>query len=199
MFRRRQPAQEIQWLIIGLGNPGSEYRGTRHNAGFAVVDAVATAHSIRVDRKLHRSLAGFGQVQGIRVCLAKPLTYMNLSGQAAKPLMNFCNIAPSHVLVVSDDVDLGVGKLRLRAEGGSGGHNGHKSVIEALQTNSYPRLRFGVGRTDQATRDYVLDRFSEQELPVVEEALRKAVKVIEALLSKGMQAGQEQAARSEEL
>src|SRR4051794_37938695 len=114
MFRRKpQPVEQVEWMIVGLGNPGAEYRGTRHNVGFAVIDLLAVKHKIKVSRGRHRALIGTGGIDGHAVALVKPLTYMNLSGQAVAPLLKQFNLKPDRLLVIADDLDLPTGKLRL--------------------------------------------------------------------------------------
>lgn len=194
MFRKRTPPMlPPEWLIVGLGNPGPEYAGTRHNIGFDLVERLANAHRIQVRTAKHRALTGVGMVAGVPVALAKPLTFMNLSGQSVAPLARSYGIPPEHILVVADDMDLALGRLRLRGSGGSGGHNGHKSLIASLGTQDYPRLRIGIGK-DEAVLDHVLSKFHPDERPVVDEALKKAIGVVERLLTDGLERATEQAA-----
>src|SRR5690348_5380971 len=121
MFRRKPPSPppQIEWMIVGLGNPGAEYRGTRHNVGFAVIELLADRHKIKLDRGRNRAIVGTGEIDGHAVALVKPTTYMNLSGQAVAPLAKGFNLKPDHILVIADDLDLPLGKLRLRAKGSS--------------------------------------------------------------------------------
>ncbi len=194
MFRKRTPPTlPPEWLIVGLGNPGPEYAGTRHNIGFDLVERLANAHRIQVRTAKHRALTGVGMVAGVPVALAKPLTFMNLSGQSVAPLARSYGIPPERILVVADDMDLALGRLRLRGSGGSGGHNGHKSLIASLGTQDYPRLRIGIGK-DEAVLDHVLSKFHPDERPVVDEALKKAIGVVERLLTDGLERATEQAA-----
>lgn len=191
MFRKRsEPPQTIEWLIIGLGNPGAEYRGTRHNVGFEVIDVLAHHHGIKMGKQLQKALTGTGTVSGVPVCLAKPLTYMNLSGQSVGPLMRKFGLKPDRVLVIADDVDLAVGRLRLRTEGRSGGHNGHKSVMEALRTHEYPRIKIGVGKSGE-TIHHVLSGFPPSERTTIDAAIRHAADGVEKLLIAGVQPAQE--------
>ncbi|GMV87446.1 MAG: peptidyl-tRNA hydrolase [Chthonomonas sp.] len=194
MFRKRTPPTlPPEWLIVGLGNPGPQYAGTRHNVGFDLIERLADAHRIQVRTAKHRALMGAGMVAGIPVALAKPLTFMNLSGQSVAPLARSYGIPPERILVVADDMDLALGRLRLRGSGGSGGHNGHKSLIASLGTQDYPRLRIGIGK-DEAVLDHVLSKFHPDERPVVDEVLKKAVGVVERLLTDGLERATEQAA-----
>jgi PTH1 family peptidyl-tRNA hydrolase len=185
MFRRK-PKIEIhpEWLIVGLGNPGPEYRGTRHNVGFEVVDELADRHRIKLDKSKHRARIGLGKIGETQVCLVKPLTYMNLSGQAVGPLARDYGIPPEKVLVIADDLDLPVGKLRLREDGSAGGHNGHKSLIQYLKTQAYPRLKIGIGKGGE-TIDHVLSGFTPAERDRVNPAVRAAAEVVEEMLTRG--------------
>lgn len=175
-------------LIVGLGNPGSEYAAHRHNIGFQVVQALAGAHGLSFSRRRGKARVAEGRVGGRPVLLAQPQTFMNLSGQAVGRLSRVYGIPPERVLVVSDDLDLPLGRLRLRPEGGSGGHKGMRSIIESLGTRDFPRLRVGIdrppGRMDPA--DYVLEPFDEDQEPVVAEAVLQAVLAIERWLAEGI-------------
>lgn len=184
MFRRKPPPVEtVEWMIVGLGNPGAEYRGTRHNVGFAVIDLLAEQHRIRIARGRQRALIGTGSLDGHAVALVKPTTYMNLSGQAVAPLMKQFGLKPSRVLVVADDLDLPTGKLRLREKGKSGGHNGHKSLIASLQTDEYPRVKIGIDCVARhETIDHVLSQFDRDEIEVAQRAIASAAGVCEAVI-----------------
>lgn len=169
-------------LIVGLGNPGPAYENTRHNAGFMVVDALAARHRIVLDTHEKDALTGRGRIAGQTVMLAKPLTFMNLSGAAVLKLVNKYADDVGDVLVVYDDVDLALGTLRIRERGSPGTHNGMRSICASLETESFPRLRFGVrgetlGRTGDLA-DYVLEKFSEEEIPIVEETIGNALDAI---------------------
>lgn len=189
-FFRRKPSASpaIEWLIVGLGNPGGEYRGTRHNVGFALIDRLAAKHGIRLIRGKHKAQIGTGVIGGLNVSLVKPLTFMNLSGQSVGPLARDAKVPPSNVLIVSDDLDLPLGKIRYRAKGSAGGHNGHKSIQAALQTLEYPRIRIGIGGPDRDTIDHVLSAFRPDEKDIVDSALVAAIEVSEALLADGEEA-----------
>lgn len=198
MFRRK-PQIQPEWLIVGLGNPGPEYRHTRHNVGFDVIDKIAAHAGIKVTSGQQRAMVGLGKVEGVAVALAKPLTYMNRSGQSVGPLARTYNLLPTRILIVADDLDMPVGKLRLREGGSSGGHNGHESIIEGLKTRDYPRLKIGVGRPGQETIDHVLGKFDFDEQPVIDAAIVHGAKVVEKLLAQGMQPAQELAAQANKL
>jgi peptidyl-tRNA hydrolase, PTH1 family len=163
-------------LIVGLGNPGPEYERTRHNVGWQVVDAFARKFRIDVSRHEKNALTGSGRVAGGSVMVAKPLTYMNLSGDAVKLLVNAYAEASDDLLVVYDDIDLPLGRLRIRPSGSAGTHNGMRSIIDVLGRDNFPRLRVGIGATEQGRlRDFVLDEFSPDEQPVVDRAVARAV------------------------
>jgi PTH1 family peptidyl-tRNA hydrolase len=166
-------------LIVGLGNPGAEYARTRHNIGWRIVDAFAKKFRIEIGRHEKNALTGEGRVAGGAVMVAKPLTYMNLSGDAVRLLVNAYLESTDDLMVVYDDIDLPTAKLRIRPNGSSGTHNGMRSVGASLASERFARLRFGVRGPNYAEvarlRDYVLDEFTAEELPAVEEAVGRAV------------------------
>jgi len=163
-------------IILGLGNPGPRYLLTRHNVGFRVVDKLSSRVKIPLHQARDHSFCGHGQVGGQQMVLAKPLTYMNNSGLAAVALCRAFGAQPARLLVVCDDLDLPPGSIRLRPRGGSGGHNGLKSVIDHLATEDFPRLRLGIGRPMAGeAADYVLEAFSLAEADMMEEMLTLAV------------------------
>ncbi|MCG3149341.1 MAG: Peptidyl-tRNA hydrolase [Verrucomicrobiae bacterium] len=172
-------------LVVGLGNPGKEYVGTRHNIGFAIVDALAA----KLDCSLRNRTKFAGEVgEAGRVTVLKPQTFMNRSGTAVAALVNWLKLAPVEVLVVVDDADLPLGQLRLRLAGGSGGHNGLRSITESLGSEEFRRLRVGIGRREAVGADitnHVLGRFTAAERPAVDEAVSAAVAAIECCLSDG--------------
>lgn len=177
-------------LIVGLGNPGQAYRDTRHNVGFTVVDALADRW--KVDDQWREKFDAL-QIKTIRgsesVILAKPLTFMNLSGQSVAGLAEFYKIEPADILIVTDDVALPLGRLRARREGGAGGHNGLKSIIQSLATQAFPRMRVGVGRGDNRRdlADHVLGRFEADERDTVSAAVLRAADAAEMFLSDGIE------------
>ncbi len=186
-FLKRQPDRPAEWLIVGLGNPGAEYHNTRHNVGYRVVDLLAQANRID-NRHAHlRSLVGYGRIGETPVLLAKPITYMNLSGESIAPLSRFLSIAPDRILIVTDDMDLPVGKIRLRTGGSAGGHNGLKSLIQHLKTEDFPRIKIGVGRPAGGTIDHVLGKFQRAELEPIAEALERAAAAVQVVLAEGME------------
>ena len=167
------------FVIAGLGNPDEKYQGTRHNVGFDVVDRLAEKYQIAVDTKKHRALIGKGVVEGQKVILVKPQTYMNLSGESLRSLVEYYKIDPEEeLIVIYDDINLAPGKLRIRPKGSAGGHNGIKNIIAHLGTQVFPRIRVGVGEKPKGwdLADYVLGRFPGEEEPVIREALEKTTK-----------------------
>jgi PTH1 family peptidyl-tRNA hydrolase len=166
-------------LIVGLGNPGAEYERTRHNVGWMVIDAFAKKFRIDISKHEKNALTGEGRVGGGSVIVAKPLTYMNLSGDAVKLLVNAYLESTDDLMIVYDDIDLPTGKLRIRPDGSSGTHNGMRSIVGSLATERFPRLRFGVRGTNYGEadrlRDYVLDEFTAEEGPLVEATIGRAV------------------------
>ena len=176
-------------LIVGLGNPGDKYRGTRHNAGFLAIDAlIRKLKKVNSEEKRQRSLVYKAGFAGSTVHLAKPLTYMNLSGQAVGGLQRELRLSPEEILVIYDCLDLPLGKIRLRMGGGSGGHKGIGSVIEHIGTQDVPRLRIGIGRTEAAdTVDYVLDEWSAEEKELAEEVFDAAADSVLLAVKRGVQ------------
>ncbi len=176
-------------LLVGLGNPGPQYRNTRHNIGFMVLDDLARRHSVAFESSPAEALTARVRGMADAVLLAKPLTFMNLSGRAVQDLVRFYKIAPGDLLVICDDVALPLGKLRARASGSHGGQNGLRSVLEQLGTDEVPRLRIGVGRGDPR-RDlaaHVLSTFEPDEHDVVEAAVTRAADAAEAFVSDGIE------------
>ena len=156
----------VEWIVVGLGNPGSQYANTRHNAGFLAIDFLAQQYSARVDRSKFKALVGEATVAGKRVLLMKPQTFMNASGEAVGEAARFYKLAPEQVIVISDDVTLDVGRLRVRRKGSDGGHNGLKSIRAHLGADTYPRVKIGVGQKphpDYDLVDWVLGNFSAED------------------------------------
>lgn len=175
------------YIILGLGNPGPKYLPARHNAGFRAVDCISIATKIPLYKVSHQAFWGKGQLDGSEVVLAKPMTYMNNSGLAAAALCRNFGVPPEKMLVVYDDMDLPLGTLRLRPQGGSGGHNGLKSIIYQLQTESFPRLRIGIGRSPSAdVADYVLESFSQAEEEILAGTLDQAVRAAAIFVEEGI-------------
>ncbi|MEZ0324879.1 MAG: aminoacyl-tRNA hydrolase [Fimbriimonas sp.] len=189
MFRPKPKAPiHPEWMIVGLGNPGPEYKGTRHNVGFEAIDKLAERNKIKLDKGKQQSRLGLGTVSGRDVVVVKPLTFMNLSGRSVAPLAREYNIPPERILVIADDLDLTVGRVRVRSKGSAGGHNGHKSLIAALGTEEYPRIKIGIGSVDKSdTIDHVLGKFTPDERLDINEAVDQAVSGIEMAIADGIE------------
>jgi PTH1 family peptidyl-tRNA hydrolase len=185
LWQRSEPGTAR--LIVGLGNPGRKYAGNRHNVGFQCLDRLAEAWGLSFSKRKHKALLAQGEIVGLKTILAKPQTFMNLSGEAVERLARFYELPPEGLLVIYDDLDLPLGKIRLRPEGGSGGHKGMKSIIEHLGTGGFPRLRVGIGRPAHGDpEDYVLSDFAPDEWMAIEEAYERAVSAVELWLAEGI-------------
>lgn len=174
------------FIIAGLGNPTKEYEGTRHNVGFDVIDRLSEKYNIDVDTKKHRALIGKGMIAGRKVILVKPQTYMNLSGESIRSLVDYYKINPEEeLLVIYDDISLGTGQLRIRAKGSAGGHNGIKNIIAHLGSQVFPRIKIGVGEKPRGydLADYVLGHFSKAEREQMEEGYGCALRAVEMIVS----------------
>lgn len=175
------------FVIVGLGNPEKKYEGTRHNIGFAVIDALADKYNISIKDKKHKALCGTGVIEGVKVMLVKPLTYMNLSGDSVADVMNFYKLDPEKdMLVVYDDISLAPGNIRVRKKGSAGGHNGIKSIIARCGTQNFMRVRVGVGEKPEGwdLADHVLGHFSDEDSRLVREAVEDAIGAI-VMMSRG--------------
>ncbi len=173
------------FLIVGLGNPGRQYEHTRHNVGFDVMDAIAEKYNISISEKKHKALCGKGVINGVKVVLAKPQTFMNLSGESVESLLSYYKLDPEEeMLVIYDDISLAPGNLRIRKKGSAGGHNGIKNIIAQTGTQNFLRIKVGVGEKPKGwdLADYVLGRFDEDERAAVEEAIGHAVLAAELML-----------------
>jgi PTH1 family peptidyl-tRNA hydrolase len=186
--KRESPAAGDVALVVGLGNPGREYAQTRHNVGFQIVTRLAETHGLNFSRMQNEALVATGRIGDVRVVLAKPQTWMNESGKAIGPLARFYRVEPARLLVVYDDLDIPAGTLRLRSEGGSGGHKGMRSVIERRGGQDFPRLRVGVGRPPgrMDAADYVLQPFTRDEEILMDGARDRAIAAIECFLAEGI-------------
>ena len=192
MFGKRNSGG-VSWMLVCLGNPGDEYENTRHNIGFMAADRLSSREGTRFSKLRYRALTGEIDVKGQRVLVLKPQTYMNLSGESVKLAGGFYKIPPERVLVISDDVALPLGKLRIRAGGSAGGHNGLKNIIAHLGTDQFPRIRVGVGapaHPEHEMIDWVIGHFTSQEKKTVEEAVDRAVDAALCLMSQGVQEAQ---------
>ena len=203
----RNPPSAISHLIIGLGNPGKEYEATRHNVGYMAADILGKRHHILVKARRSRARVGEGMIADQKVVLAKPLTFMNLSGEAVGGLMRRYRLGIEDVIVICDDVNLPVGRLRIRASGSAGGHKGLKSIIHSLGSEDFIRIRIGIGapdssavalgrrslgevssaKADRGMVDYVLSKFTREERPIIKQAVARAADAVEAILTSGIE------------
>lgn len=170
------------FLIVGLGNPGKEYDGTRHNIGFAAVDYIADKYNIELNRIKFKGVFGEGFIEGKKVILLKPTTYMNLSGESIREVINFYKISNEEVIVIYDDISLEVGRLRIREKGSHGGHNGIKSIIANLGTDVFPRVKIGVGAPKGNLVSHVLGKFSEDEIEVLRETIKASSDAVSIIM-----------------
>ncbi len=180
----------VQWLVVFLGNPGPRYAQTRHNAGFLAGDALARKLDVQIDRLRFRALTAQCDIGGQKALLMKPQTLMNLSGEAVGQAAKFYQVPPEHVLVVSDEVSLPVGRLRVRMKGSAGGHNGLKNIIAVLGTDAFPRIRIGVGappHPDYDMADWVLGTFQNQDVETMAEAAQRAADACVCYITEGAQ------------
>ena len=174
------------FIIAGLGNPKKEYDNTRHNIGFAMIDALADKYNISVLNVKNKALTGKGIINGQKVILAKPLTFMNLSGESIHSLVDYYKIdIETELIIISDDISLALGQIRIRKKGSAGGHNGLKDIIRHLGGEGFQRIRIGVGEKPKGydLADYVLGHFSKEEKPFIDEGIKKAVSSVELMLA----------------
>ena len=179
------------YIIAGLGNPGREYENTRHNAGFASLDALAKRHGIELTTRKFQALTGSGYIDGQKVLLVKPQTYMNLSGESLRAACDFFKVDPEEgLIVIYDDISLSPGQIRIRKKGSAGGHNGIKNIIAHLGTQVFPRIKVGVGEKPKKydLADYVLSHFTKAERKEMEEGYQKAIQAVEKILAGEMEA-----------
>ncbi|MCI5604420.1 MAG: aminoacyl-tRNA hydrolase [Clostridia bacterium] len=178
------------YLIVGLGNPGKQYEMTRHNIGFHTIDYIADTNKVKINKLKYKALYGEAVIGGEKVYIVKPQTYMNLSGDSVIEFANFYKIPPENIIVINDDISLDTGRIRVRAKGSAGGHNGLKSIIYQLKSDNFPRVKIGVGapkHEEYDLADFVLGRFTKEEIPVMEEAILKASKAVEEIIRNGPQ------------
>jgi len=177
------------WLIVGLGNPGREYEKTRHNCGFRAIDVLAQKLGCKVDKAKFQGLYGQASYNGVKLLLLKPLTYMNLSGRSVLQLSAYFQIPPQRIIVLFDDISLEPGRLRIRADGSAGGHNGIKSIISEVGSQDFPRVKIGVGgkqHPEQDLADHVLSGFSAQEEKALSSSLERAADAALSIIDKGV-------------
>lgn len=189
MFFQKSTGSGIEWILCCLGNPGREYENSRHNVGFLTADTLADKKGFEIKRIRFKALTGTAEIGGHKVLVMKPNTYMNLSGTALQEAAAFYKVPPERCLVVSDDVTLDPGRLRLRRNGSAGGHNGLKSIINMLGSQDFPRVKIGVGKKphpDYDLADWVLGKFSPEDQKRVAQAAKTACEAIECILTQGM-------------
>lgn len=175
------------YVIAGLGNPGRKYENTRHNIGFITLDYLADKNDIKINKIKHKALVGEGFISGQKVLLVKPQTYMNLSGNSIREIVDYYKIAVDKLIVIYDDVDIPAGRLRIRKKGSAGTHNGMRSIIYDIQSDQFPRIRIGIGgERKMELADYVLGGFSKEEKTIMENAVIKAASAVECILDKGI-------------
>lgn len=180
------PTGKIEYIIVGLGNPGKEYENTRHNAGFLTIEKLCDKYNFKADRLKYKSLCGDTVISGKRCLVMKPSTYMNNSGQAVVEAMNFYKIPAENIIVIYDDISLEPSQLRIRRKGSDGGHNGIKNIIYLTGKDTFPRIKIGVGKKPHPKydlADWVLSTFKKDEQPLMDEAFDKAVQAIELIVS----------------
>lgn len=192
--RSEEPLAKPEWVVAGLGNPGPKYSRTRHNAGFLCVDRIADRFGLRFDRVRHSADLATGTIAGHPVWLIKPRTFMNVSGQAVGPTLRSAGLTPDRLIVLYDDLDLGLGTTRLRKGGGAGGHNGMKSIIQALAGTEFPRLRVGIGQPPPGREviDHVLEEFGPDEWPIIERVRDRVAEAIPVAFAAGLDAAMSQ-------
>lgn len=189
LFGTNKKSSSLDWIVVFLGNPGDKYENTRHNVGFMTADALGEKLNKPIQRLKFKALTNVVEYGGCRVLLMKPTTYMNLSGEAVREACMFYKLPPECVLVVSDDVSLPVGKIRLRRNGTAGGHNGLRSIIGQLHSDQFPRLKIGVGakpHPDYDMADWVLGRFSKEDRKAIDAAIDRALDAMECLFTQGI-------------
>ena len=189
--KKAKAAQPIEWLVVGLGNPGRKYEKTRHNTGFRVMDALCRKHGVSCDRARFQALTGEAVLGEKRVLLVKPQTFMNLSGAAVHEAASFYKIPPERILVIFDDISLPVGTLRIRAKGSAGGQNGVKDIIAQLGSQDFPRIKVGIGgkpHPDYDLADWVLSNIAPDELEAMDDAVDRAVLAVSELIQNGVAA-----------
>lgn len=175
------------YVIVGLGNPGEEYVGTRHNIGFDVIDFYAKNKNINIHKQKHKALIGEGFIQNKKVLLVKPQTYMNLSGESIGEIVSYYDIPLENLLIVYDDIDLEIGKLRLRAKGSAGTHNGMRSIVSYLKKDTFPRLRIGIGKPEREDLvDFVLGKFPKNQKKEIQQAIEMAGEAIDVFIFEGI-------------
>lgn len=172
------------YLVVGLGNPGEEYKHTRHNVGFDIIDLMKSKYNVSVNRIKFKGVYGEVNISNERVILLKPSTYMNLSGESVREAASFYKISNENIIIIYDDISLDAGKLRIRSKGSAGGHNGIKSIITNMSTDVFTRIKIGVGQPQKSLIPHVLGRFSKEDRILVEKTFEASIKAVETIIAK---------------
>lgn len=187
--KKRASVKPPEYVIVGLGNPGRDYEMTRHNAGFLTIDVLSQRHGIKLNDIRHKGIAGWGMINNARVMLFKPQTFMNRSGESLYSIVENYGLSLDKIIVIYDDIDLTVGKLRIRPSGSAGTHNGMRSIIHMLKQDSFPRIRIGIGpkSKNKSLADFVLSEFALEDGETVTEVLNRAADGVETIITSGVQ------------
>lgn len=179
---------DTTYIIAGLGNPGNKYDNTRHNVGFDAVDLLAYLNNISISKVKFKALIGEGNIEGKRVILIKPQTFMNLSGESLREVMEWYKIPAGNIIVMFDDIDLEIGKIRIRPKGSSGTHNGMRNILYQIQSDEFPRVRIGIGRPPEGWNlaDYVLSKFNPAERGIINDSIKNAAQAVAEILKSGV-------------
>jgi len=180
---------EEVFIVVGLGNPGPRYDNTRHNVGFDTIDMLSCKYGIKVSKLKHKALIGDGKIEGKKVILVKPQTFMNLSGESVRDILDWYKIPIKNLIIIYDDIDLEPGKIRVRPKGSSGTHNGMRSVIYQIQSEDFPRVRIGIGKAPEGwdLADYVLSKFNADDRKVISESICKAADAVVTIVKSGVE------------
>lgn len=184
-FKKEATSSSIDYIVVGLGNPGKKYENTRHNAGFMAIDEIANKYNVKINKLKFKSLIGECTINSKRILLLKPDTFMNLSGEAVVQAMNFYKIKPQNVILLFDDISLDIAKLRVRRKGSHGGQNGVKNIIYLSGSDEFPRVKIGIGakpHPDYDLANWVLSHFNDSDLKLIKEANAKVIKAVEAII-----------------
>lgn len=188
VFSKKYETEKVMYLIVGLGNPGKQYDMTRHNIGFHTIDYIAEQSGIKIKKLKFKGIYGEGRIGGEKVYLIKPQTYMNLSGECVGEFASFYKIPPENIIVINDDISLDTGRIRIRAKGSAGGHNGLKSIISHLNSDAFVRIKMGVGANKNGDlADYVLGRFQKSEIEIMEKAIVNACSAVNEIIKNGVE------------
>jgi len=189
---------ENLFVIVGLGNPGSKYDNTRHNVGFDAIDILSEKYGIPVKKLKHKALLGDGNIADKRVILVKPQTFMNLSGESVRDIVEWYKVSMNNLIIIYDDIDLPIGRIRVRQRGSSGTHNGMRSVIYQIQSDDFPRVRIGIGKAPEGWQlaDFVLSKFNPEDRKIIDESILKAAEATAEIINSGVEAAMSKFNRS---